>query len=197
VADFDLQEMTMFARWHACPDLVTNDDFWQDCARIYIDKIITLPVDDTSAERLLFLKSFSCPPGKCGACCRRGYVPLTAQENECLSAGARNKELIFSDNEGSYILDISAGCQFLEGNACTVHAFRPEACRSFPVLEPRRTVSPDGDVFDQLRVNLACRPAVQAVRAILTRVCSGGKLMLLPDLSIIPTYENTGPMFSP
>jgi Fe-S-cluster containining protein len=195
MADLDSQEMTMFARWHGTRNLVHNEAFWQDCLATYKDKTVTLPYDDTPEERMHVTQTLACPPGECGECCRYDRVAITPEEYRLLSANVRQRVNTEKDAEGKIYLKSAGGCQFLNDNTCTVYDYRPMVCRSFPVLAPRQTVSADGTVFNQLQIRLKCAPALKAVREYLTRACSGGRLMILPDLSVIPTCDNAAGAF--
>ncbi|MCL2150243.1 MAG: YkgJ family cysteine cluster protein [Dehalococcoidia bacterium] len=190
MADLDAQEMLMFAKWHDATDLVHNEAFWHDCLENYIGKSVVIPYDDTPAERLAITARVDCPPGTCGQCCRYyDRIAITPEEYKLISAKVRSR--INIDADGSKLfLRPGGGCQFLKENACTIYEFRPAVCRAFPILAPRETMSPDGTIFRQLQMRLQCPPALSVIRAMLSRACSSGKLMMLPDLSIIPTYDN-------
>jgi len=195
LADLDTQEMYMFAQWHGTPDLVHNEAFWHSCLKNYIGKCVTLPYDDTPEERLAVTVMIDCPPGTCGQCCRvYDRTAITTEEYKCISANVRTR--IYIDTEGDKLfLRHNGCCQFLKDNKCTIYDIRPAVCRAFPILAPRETVSTDGIVFRQLQMRLLCQPALSSIKAMLSRACSNGKLMILPDLSIIPTLENTGVAF--
>jgi len=190
LADLDAQEMVMFAKWHGVADLVHSEAFWQSCLENYIGKSVTLPYDDTLEERQTVTSMVDCPPGTCGQCCRYyDRIAITPEEYKLISSNVRSRINIDTDGGQLYLLP-GGCCQFLKDNACTIYDFRPAVCRAFPILAPRETVSPDGTVFRQLQMRLQCPPALSVIRTLLSRACSGGKLMILPDLSIIPTYEN-------
>jgi Fe-S-cluster containining protein len=196
MADLDAQEMTMFARWHGTTDLVHNEAFWKDCLETYKDKTVTLPYDDTPEQREHISQVLRCPPGACGECCRYDRVAVTPEELKLISANVRQRVNTENDAAGNLCLKSAGGCQFLKDNVCTIYSYRPAVCRGFPILAPRQTVSPDGKVFNQLQMRLKCPPALEAIKEYLSRACSGGKLMILPDLSIIPTCENTAEMLN-
>jgi Fe-S-cluster containining protein len=181
--------MKMFAKWYSTPDLVNNREFWRDCMLAYLDKSVTLPVCDEPAEREAILKLVKCPPGECGACCRYDKVAITPKEYEALAANTHYEINVLSDDKGDLFLDSSDGCQFLKNNICVAYSFRPAVCRSFPIVTPKDAVAMDGTQLKQIQIRLKCPAALEAVRAVFTRVCSTGKLMLLPDLSLIPVYE--------
>lgn len=190
MADLDAQEMIMFAKWHGIIDLAHNEAFWDDCLERYIGKSVTLPYDDTPDERRMAAEMIHCPPSVCGECCRYyDRIAITPDEYKLISSNVRGRINIDVDGDRLY-LNLGNGCQFLEDNACTIYDFRPAVCRAFPILDPRETVSPDGTVFRQLQIRLQCPPALSAIKAILKRACSDSNLMLLPDLSIIPTYDS-------
>ena len=182
----------MFARWYGKSDLANNDSFWGDCLEHYVDKTVVLPYDDAPQIRQTILDSLSCPPGECGDCCRYDRVAITRDEYRIISENIRHRILIETNGDGKMYLKSTGGCQFLKNNTCTIYKLRPAVCRAFPILSPRKTVSDNGREFEQLQLRLRCKPALNAVRSMISKVCSGGKLMLLPDLSVIPTYEYAG-----
>ena len=190
MADFDLQEMKMFAKWYGTPDLVNNPGFWQDCTVAYIDKSVTLPMYDAAPEREAVAKLVKCPPGECGACCRYDKVAITPAEYDMLISGTHQQIRTLSDEKGNLFLDSSHGCQFLKNNICVVYSFRPAVCRSFPIITPKDAVGIDGAQLKQIQIKLKCPAAVEAVRNIFLNACSTGKIILLPDLSLIPVYDN-------
>ena len=190
MADLDLSEMKMFAKWHATRDLVNNREFWNDCLSAYVDKCVTLPMYDEPAEREAILKLVQCPPGQCGACCAYDKVAITRAEHDTLVKNTNQKVNFLSDDKSNIFLDCRNGCQFLKNNICVVYAFRPSVCRAFPIVAPKDAVDQEGTQLKQIQVRLKCAAAVEAVRAVFVKVCSTGKVMLLPDLSLIPEYEN-------
>jgi Fe-S-cluster containining protein len=189
VADLDLQEMKMFAKWYGTPDLFKLPEFWGDCMRAYMDKSVTLPMYDEPAEREAVLDLVKCPPGECGDCCRYDKVALTQEEYETLVARTDARLDLITDANGNLFIDSSGGCPFLKDNICSIYAFRPSVCRSFPIVTPKEAVDADGALLKQIQVRIKCPAALEAVKTIFTRVCSSGKLMLLPDLSLIPVYD--------
>jgi Fe-S-cluster containining protein len=190
LADFDLPEMKMFAKWYSTPDLVHNQAFWADCLAAYVDKSVTLPMYDEPAERAAVLKLVECPPGKCGACCRYDRVAINREDYARLSAFVNRPVDVLTDGSGKMYLPSAGGCQFLRNNACTVYAVRPAVCAAFPIIQPKDAVSSEGTSLKQLQIKIKCGPALEAVKTIFTRVCASGKLLVLPDLSLIPAYEN-------
>jgi Fe-S-cluster containining protein len=189
LADLDLQEMKMFAKWYGTTELVNNPEFWRDCMSAYLEKSVTLPIFDEPGEREALLKLVNCPPGACGDCCRYDKVAVTREEYNALLSNTRQPINVISDNEGNLFLDSSNGCQFLKNNTCVIYTFRPSVCRSFPIVTPKDAVDMDGKQLKQIQVRIKCPAALEAVRKIFTGVCSTGKLMLLPDLSLIPAYD--------
>jgi Fe-S-cluster containining protein len=190
LADLDLQEMKMFAKWYSTPELHNNTEFWRDCMAAYLDKSVTLPLCDEPPEREAILKLVTCPPGFCGACCRYDRVAITQKEYELLLTNAHQPINVLSDGDANLFLDSSNGCQFLKNNICTIYSIRPSVCRAFPIIAAKNTVAEDGTHLKQIQIRLKCPAALEAVKSVFTRVCSTGKLMLLPDLSIIPVYED-------
>jgi Fe-S-cluster containining protein len=190
LADLDMQEMKMFAKWHATANLADNAEFWQDCLAAYVDKAVTLPMYDQPAERESVLKLVRCPPGECGACCRYDRVALTRQERIALEAASRQTVNTSADEAGNMYMTTGGGCRFLKNNACTVYPQRPAVCAAFPVITARDAVTMDGTSLKQIRVKLKCPAALEVVKTIMTGVCAGGKVVLLPDLSLVPAYEN-------
>lgn len=189
MADLDIQEMKMFAKWYSTPDLSNNQEFWRDCMSAYVDKSITLPMYDEPAEKEAILKLIKCPPGQCGACCRYDKVAITWEEYELLRRNTHNEVNILSDDKGNIFLDSSHGCQFLKNNICVIHSFRPSVCRSFPIIAPKDAITTDGAQVKQIQMRLKCPASLEAIRTVFSRACSTGKVMLLPDLSLIPAYE--------
>ena len=191
MADLDIQEMKMFAKWYGTHDLVNNRDFWQDCMSAYLNKSVTLPVYDEPTEHEAVLKMVKCPPGECGSCCRHyEKIAISPEEYESLVHLKRGDVRIIRDENGHLFLDPRGGCQFLVNNICTVYEQRPGVCRSFPILSPREAVTPEGKSCRQIQMRLECPPALEAIRTVFSRACNGGKVMLLPDLSLIPAYED-------
>jgi Fe-S-cluster containining protein len=190
LADLDLQEMKMFAKWYATPDLVNSREFWRDCMAAYLDKSVTLPMYDEPAEREAVLKLVKCPPGACGACCRYDKVAITQTEYETLVSHARETVNVLTDESGDLFLDSHSGCQFLKNNICMAYAFRPAVCRAFPIVNPKDTVDADGTQLKQIQMRIKCTAALEAVREVFVRVCATGKLLVLPDLTLIPAYED-------
>ena len=190
MANLDGQEMKMFAKWHGTKHLVSNIDFWIDCQTAYLNKSVTLPLYDEPAEHDAVLAMIKCPPGECGSCCRHyEKIAVTPEEYAGLKALNRGDVRIIQDEKGLH-LDPKGGCQFLSNNTCTVYSKRPGVCRSFPILSPLEAVTPEGEPCRQIQIRLECPPALEAIKAIFTRACSTGKLLLLPDLSLIPEYED-------
>jgi Fe-S-cluster containining protein len=192
LADLDNQEMFMFAKWYGTHDLAGNNSFWEDCMKYYIDKTVVLPYDDTPEQRESISRSLQCPAGECGECCRYDRVAITESEYKLISENVRQRILVETDRDGKMYLKSAGGCQFLKNDACTIYNFRPTVCRAFPIISPRKTASEDGGEFEQLQLKIKCKPSLDAIRSLVNKVCSGGKLMLLPDLSIIPTFEYAG-----
>ena len=191
MADLDAHEMVMFAKWHGVTDLVHNESFWDDCLKTYIGKSVVLPYDDDPSERRKVSMLVHCPPGVCGQCCRYyDRIAITSGEYKTISSATGKRVNIDVEGE-QFFLRIGDCCQFLKDNACTIYDIRPAVCRAFPILGPRETVSPDGTIFKQLQIRLQCPPSLSAIRTTLSQACSGGKLMILPDLSLIPTYGDS------
>jgi len=182
--------MKMFAKWHTTRDLVNNGEFWNDCISAYLDKCVTLPMYDEPAEREAVLRLVKCPPGQCGACCAYEKVAVTPAEYDILVKNTNQKVNFLSDAEGNIFLDCRNGCQFLKSNICTVYSFRPSVCRAFPIVASKDAIDQEGVRLKQIQIRLKCAAAVEAVRAVFIKVCSTGKVILLPDLSLIPEYEN-------
>jgi Fe-S-cluster containining protein len=190
LADLDLPEMKMFAKWHATPGLASNDAFWKDCLAAYVDKAVTLPMYDEPAEREVVSKLVKCPPGECGACCRYDRVAISRTERIALEAASQQAVDTSADESGNLYMNTRGGCPYLKNNACTVYAQRPAVCAAFPIISARAAVSMEGAQLKQIQVKLKCPAALEAVRTIFTRVCAGGKLMVLPDLSLVPAYQD-------
>ncbi|MCL2679311.1 MAG: YkgJ family cysteine cluster protein [Dehalococcoidia bacterium] len=198
MADLDLPEMKMFARWHGITGLADNDDFWHDCAAAYTGKSVTLPVYDTPADREAVLNMVKCPPGECGRCCRaHDGVHITHEEYTRLTAfSGKTPDVIIREN-GKMFLHVTNGCEFLKNNACTIYAVRPDICRTFPLVTSQNAVSSEGVPVRQLRIKLICTAALDAAKSILTRACTTGNLILLPDMSLVPAYKDGKGLLGP
>lgn len=75
----------------------------------------------------------------CAACCRNNCIPLGEEEIESLArhagmsvASFRDQHMV-TDDDGEPALDAKP-CPFLDGNRCSIHDDRPEACRGYPYL---------------------------------------------------------------
>lgn len=191
MANLDVQEMKMFAKWHGVSDLVYNADFWMDCMSAYQDKSITIPYYDTEVERGEVERLVKCPPGECGVCCRyHDTIAISNLEYIALRAVSDQQPNVSKDNNGQLFLRVHEGCQYLVNNACSVYAVRPAVCQAFPLVASKEATDLNGTAVKQLQIRLQCQAALDAVRVIFGKVCSQGKVMLLPDLSLIPAYEN-------
>jgi len=191
MAELDAQEMKMFAKWHGVCDLVGNDCFWMDCMSAYRDKSVTLPLYDTTAGREEIAQLVKCPPGECGECCRyHETIAINDPEYKALCAVAKQRPSVLRGSDGQVYLRVHDGCQYLVDNACSIYAVRPSVCKAFPLVASKDAVDLNGAHVKQLQIRLQCQAALDAIRAVFCKVCEKGKVLLLPDLSIIPTYEN-------
>ena len=197
MADLDLQEMKMFAKWYGTPELFKVGEFWADCMKAYLDKSVTLPMYDEPAEREAVLSLVKCPPGECGDCCRYDKVAITSQEYATLTSRTGCQPDVITDEAGNLFIDSSRGCPYLKDNMCSIYSFRPAVCRSFPVVTPKEAMDIDGAVLKQIQIRIKCPAALDAVRAIFTKICSTGKLILLPDLSLVPVYDGGNGVLGP
>jgi len=191
VAELDAQEMKMFAKWHGVCDLVNSDDFWMDCMSAYRDKSVTIPLYDTAVGREEMSRLVKCPPGECGVCC--GYhetIAISGLEYKALCAVARQRPNMQRDSNGQMYLRVKDGCQYLVDNACSVYAVRPAVCKAFPLVASKDSVDLNGAHVKQLQIRLQCQAALDALRDVFYMVCAEGKVLVLPDLSLVPAYEN-------
>ncbi len=185
-----MPEVAMMAKWYGHQDLVHSDEFWDDCMAMYLDKTVPLPVTDEPVARARVADLVQCPPGACGTCCGHyDRIAMTHDELRALKALSHAEVRSERDEEGKLYLTTRGGCQFLKNNICTVYSARPETCRAFPLISPRDGVTADGVAFQQLRMKVGCPAALAAIRTVLTELCASGKFLLLPDLSLIPRYE--------
>ena len=181
----------MFAKWHGVCDLVNNAHFWQDCMSAYRDKSVTIPLYDNVAEREKVTQLVKCPPGECGECCRyHNTIAITPLEYTALKAAQEQTPDITQDNGGQLYLRVHNGCQYLVNNACSVYAVRPAVCRAFPLVASKEATDLSGAAVKQLQIRLQCQAALDALHTIFSKICSNGKLLLLPDLSLVPAYED-------
>jgi len=191
MADLDIQEMKMFAKWHGMCDLEKDAGFWRDCMSAYRDKSVAIPFHDTEVEREKVSQLVRCPPGECGECCRyHDTIAISAVEYTLLCAAAKQRPNVLKNSDGQLYMQVHDGCQYLANNACSVYAVRPSVCKAFPLVAPKEAVGLSGIAVKQLRIRLQCQAALDALRAIFCKVCAQGKLLLLPDLSLVPVYEN-------
>ena len=191
MADLDTQEMKMFAKWHGTLDLVNVASFWCDCMSAYRDKSVILPLIDTAIEREKVSQLIKCPPGECGECCRHhNTIAISHLEYISLQAVQKQQPNVSQSSNGQLYLCVQNGCQYLVRNVCSVYAVRPSVCKAFPIVAPKDATDVNGTAVKQLQIRLQCQAALDAVHAIFHEVCASGKLLVLPDLSLIPAYEN-------
>lgn len=67
---------------------------------------------------------------RCGRCCRHYRINVTEDDIRRLeSRGLAG----FLDREGKHLKKVDGACVFLgKDNMCSVHSFKPEACRTWP-----------------------------------------------------------------
>jgi hypothetical protein len=186
----------MMAKWYGRPDLIESEEFWQDCLSAFKDKTVPLPVRDEPAERARIRGLVNCPPGVCGTCCQYERVPITQDELRVLKSVCRTEVRSERDVDGKIFLTTRGECQFLQSKTCTIYGSRPQSCRAFPIASPADSVAAGSANPRQLLMKLACPPAMAAVRSVLTQACAGGKVLLLPDLSLIPSYQENRRLYA-
>jgi Fe-S-cluster containining protein len=191
MADWDMSEMLMMSRWWGSANLADNEEFWRDCSVYYHEKTVVLPLCHEPAQCDMVTRLIKCPPGVCGICCHYPRVAITQAEQKELESVSCRQVRIERGSNGETFLNISGGCQFLKKNACSIYEHRPRVCRAFPILNPREAVTFDGQLIKQMQMRLKCRPAMNAIRAVLSGACRNNNWLLLPDLSLVPAY-NTG-----
>jgi Fe-S-cluster containining protein len=196
LADYDRQEVAMMAKWYGRDDLVESEEFWQDCLSAFRDKTVPLPVRDEPAERARIHGLVNCPPGTCGACCQVERIPITQDELRALKSVCRTEVRSERDTDGKIFLATRGGCQFLESKTCAIYGSRPQACRAFPIASPTDNAAKESANPRQLLMKLVCPAALAAVRSVLKQACAGGKVLLLPDLSLIPSYQENRRLYA-
>ncbi len=77
-----------------------------------------------------------CSIHRCDApCCVLYEVPLLEADIERLrEAGREPAEFVEYEDDRAYLRREKKGCVFLEEGICTVHPFRPTACRTYPFV---------------------------------------------------------------
>jgi Fe-S-cluster containining protein len=197
LANLTFEEMKMSSKWYGTKDLVSNQEFWSDCLKIYIcaDKVVPLPLINNEAERNRISQLVKCPPGTCGLCCRYDRIAISKEELSQLEVVTKQEIKTELDENRNMFLNSRGGCQFLKDNACIVYDSRPRVCKLFPIVAPRGSVTIDGAEFQQIQIRLKCSAALEVIKAVFVHACVKGKVMLLPDLSLIPVYdEGKGPL---
>lgn len=197
MANLTFEEMKMSSKWYGTKDLISNQEFWLDCLKTYInaDKVVPLPLVNNESERIRISQLVKCPPGRCGLCCC--YDRISISKAELSQLEVVTKQVIKAEIDGNrdIFLNSRGGCQFLKNNACIVYDFRPRVCKLFPIVAPRGSVTIDGVEFEQVQIRLKCSAALEVIKAVFVNACVKGKVMLLPDLSLIPVYEEgNGPL---
>ncbi len=185
MADYDVGEAKMFAKWHATRNLLDNEDFWADCRVLLLNKVFTLPFPDTEANRAVFAEACA-KYSECIVPTLFKQVPVSEQElqfmKENIRSGIRN--IVRSKND--VYLDMSQGCPFSRNRSCSIKKFCPDFCSRFPVMPPFVSVSDDGETFYHLQV-LACYPEVIDVIKTLYKMAFSNhpEIVILPDLSVV------------
>ncbi|MFA5432658.1 MAG: YkgJ family cysteine cluster protein [Candidatus Paceibacterota bacterium] len=184
MADFTFEEQQMMARFWGEKDLVNNEGFWASCLILYQDKLVALPIADNPSSRRRLAGMLDCN-GSCSLCCHYAKVHLTESDLARLPDDAA----VCKDEKGSY-LDCKNGCQFLKDGKCSIYDIRPDVCYDFPIQSPRTATTPDGREIQQVQYRLKCVQGLKVIRQLMAEAVAGGKLMLLPDLSLINKEED-------
>ena len=185
MAEYDVGEARMFAKWHATRDLLQNEEFWVDCRVLLLNKVFTLPFPDTDANREVFYQACAAHT-ECIIPTLFRQIPISEQDlmfmKENIRSGIRN----VVRTKTSLDLDMSQGCSFSRNGSCSVKKYCPEFCRNFPVMPPFVSVSDDGETFYHLQV-LACYPEViDVIKTLYTMAFSNNPdIVILPDLSVV------------
>jgi Fe-S-cluster containining protein len=190
MADLSVQETEMMGKFYGDMNLVNNESFWNNVLVLYTNKLVPLPLVDNPASRRRLSDLLDCPPGKCSECCHYERVPLTDMDIKRLPdliAHFKKNETDGKENYPFYI-DCKNGCPFIKDSSCSVYKNRPDICQQFPMQNPREA-SIKGKPFLQVTYRVKCLPSIQVIRQIMREATEGGKAILLPDLSVVPTYR--------
>lgn len=194
MADLTLAECNMFSKYYGDKKLVDNDDFWADCLLFYSDRNVPLPLADNAESRRKLHLMLKCPPGKCGICCHYQNTPVTQFDVQMISDNWQRDDLskdefiakyIKKDGNGSDVIDSSQGCPFLVDNACSIYDYRPGICCEFPIQTSRESVLNNQQRVLQIVYRLKCPASLDVIRGIMREATSEGKMLLLPDLSLV------------
>jgi Fe-S-cluster containining protein len=67
---------------------------------------------------------------ECGRCCRHYKINVTEKDIQRLERHGHDRRDFLG--EPGFLRKVGGSCVFLEGNRCTVHSHKPDACRSWP-----------------------------------------------------------------
>jgi Fe-S-cluster containining protein len=107
-------------------------------------------------------------------------VPLSAYDVQRLKDGGVDINTLITLPDGGVTIDADKNgrCPYLkEDNSCSIYAFRPETCFTFPIQKGREG--------EQLNIRLKCQPALELIRKVITDTVKDGGKLLLPDLTVI------------
>ncbi len=174
------QENNHWAKYYST-DFINDDQFWQDCLKVYYDKNIGLPLLNNAYTVYKLTKIFKCVDN-CGECCKC-YKMVTLEAYDVAQFKAHGldveKLIVTTDGRVSVDADKNGRCPYLnQDNICSVYSFRPQGCFLFPMQF--------GTPGKQLNARLKCQPGLVLIRKIITDTINqkDGKI-LLPDLTII------------
>ena len=184
MAEFTFQEQQMMARFYGDRNLINDEGFWGSCLLMYQDKNVLLPIADNPSARRRVASMLDCNGTNCSLCCNYKRVSLSESD----VARLPEKAIVNTDERGLY-LDCSNGCQFLKEGKCSIYDVRPDTCYDFPIQPPREAINRDGKQLQQMQYRLKCPAGLKVIRQLMTEAVAGGKLMLLPDLSLITIEE--------
>lgn len=193
---FDAGEMALFAEYWGDTDLAHNEGFWEDVYKYYSqephDAPLPLRYSPSTVRRVQDM--LVCPPGECGGCCNtykmvplwpydiRRIIEQTKYSKKYLARITHTRE-----NGTMFMNSHPDGCVFLKDNVCTIYEARPDACWLFPIGSRDSLV--DGKAGQQMTIRIRCPAALAIARELITESLSTGKMMLLPDLTVIPKGE--------
>lgn len=192
MANLTKAEAQLFGMFWGKDNLIDDESFWQIASVLLPpeDGEIVLPLSFNPVTARRILGMLNCL--KCGVCCRH-YKRVTIsdfdiQRIEVNTTFKNISEFVKQDEKGKYLS--GAECPFLKDNACQVHDFKPDACYFFPIQGGAQAIL-EGKSFEAMRIRLNCPAAIAVARGILKEslALSEGKMMLLPDLSIVSNMK--------
>lgn len=192
MADLTVKEQEMFGKYWGQENLAFNEHFWEDASASYCDGFtnIMMPLVHCPESVRRVLDILECPPGKCGKCCCYSVIQVNDFDIRRIidNTDYTQKdmdELVKVKEDGNKFLDGTNGCPFLKDDTCLVYKYRPDTCYLFPIQGPRQAFINDKPI-QQMLIRAKCPESMKVIRNILTDAVVTNKMMLLPDLSLIP-----------